>query len=128
MNISIVRAATCEGPTRAPRLTAAARASPLPWRIVNRCTDITVEMIDASVMVVASSRNKPLRGMAGADIARGAATGGAGVISGGELEESNVDLATEFAQMIVTQQAYSANSKVITTADQMTQSLLQITG
>jgi len=55
-------------------------------------------------------------------------TGGAGVISGGELEESNVDLATEFAQMIVTQQAYSANSKVITTADQMTQALLQITG
>jgi flagellar hook protein FlgE len=55
-------------------------------------------------------------------------SGGAGTISGGELEESNVDLATEFAQMIVTQQAYSANSKVITTADQMIQSLLQITG
>ena len=53
-------------------------------------------------------------------------TGGAGTISGGELEASNVDLATEFAQMIVTQQAYSANSKVITTADQMTQALLQI--
>jgi flagellar hook protein FlgE len=59
---------------------------------------------------------------------RQSGTGGAGTISGGELEASNVDLATEFAQMIVTQQAYSANSKVITTADQMTQALLQITG
>lgn len=59
---------------------------------------------------------------------RESGTGGAGTISGGELEASNVDLATEFAQMIVTQQAYSANSKVITTADQMTQDLLQITG
>ena len=55
-------------------------------------------------------------------------TGGAGTISGGELEASNVDLATEFAKMIVTQQAYAANSKVITTANQMTQALLQITG
>lgn len=54
-------------------------------------------------------------------------TGGAGRISSGTLEASNVDLATEFANMIVTQQAYSANSKVITTADQMTQALLQIT-
>ncbi len=55
-------------------------------------------------------------------------TGGAGSISSGTLEASNVDLATEFAKMIVTQQAYAANSKVITTADNMTQALLQITG
>ena len=53
-------------------------------------------------------------------------SGGAGTISSGTLEASNVDLATEFAQMIVTQQAYAANSKVITTANQMTQDLLQI--
>ncbi|MBU6475828.1 MAG: flagellar hook-basal body complex protein [Alphaproteobacteria bacterium] len=53
-------------------------------------------------------------------------TGGAGTISSDTLEASNVDLATEFANMIVTQQAYAANSKVITTADQMTQALLQI--
>jgi flagellar hook protein FlgE len=59
---------------------------------------------------------------------RPSGSGGAGTISGGELEASNVDLATEFAKMIVTQQAYAANSKVITTANQMTQALLQIQG
>lgn len=40
------------------------------------------------------------------------------------LEGSNVDMATEFVNMIVTQRAYSANSKTITTTDQMTQEVL----
>jgi flagellar hook protein FlgE len=40
------------------------------------------------------------------------------------LELSNVDMATEFVNMITTQRAYSANSKTITTADQMTQEVL----
>lgn len=40
------------------------------------------------------------------------------------LEMSNVDLATEFVKMITTQRAYSANSKTITTTDQMTQEVL----
>lgn len=57
---------------------------------------------------------------------REAGVGSAGVIQGGALEESNVDLADEFSKMIVTQRAYSANTKVITTADQMTQDLLQL--
>lgn len=51
---------------------------------------------------------------------------GAGVVEGGALEQSNVDLADEFSKMIVTQRAYSANTKVITTADQMTAELLQL--
>lgn len=42
------------------------------------------------------------------------------------LEMSNVDLATEFVNMIVTQRAYSANSKTITTADEMTQEVLNL--
>lgn len=53
-------------------------------------------------------------------------TGGAGLVNGGALEGSNVDLADEFSKMIITQRAYSANTKVITTADQMTAELLQI--
>lgn len=53
-------------------------------------------------------------------------TGGAGLVNGGALEGSNVDLAEEFSKMIITQRAYSANTKVITTADQMTAELLQI--
>ncbi|MCM0081065.1 flagellar hook basal-body protein [Geomonas sp. Red32] len=42
------------------------------------------------------------------------------------LEQSNVDMANEFVNMIVTQRAYSANSKTITTTDQMTQEVLQL--
>jgi flagellar hook protein FlgE len=46
-------------------------------------------------------------------------TGGTGTLVVGAVEGSNVDIATEFTQMIVAQQAYSANSKMITTANQM---------
>lgn len=57
---------------------------------------------------------------------REAGKGSAGKIASGALEGSNVDLADEFSKMIVTQRAYSANTKVISTADQMTQELLQL--
>ena len=53
-------------------------------------------------------------------------SGGAGSISPSTLESSTVDLSTEFTNLIVTQRAYSASSKVITTADQMLQDLLGI--
>ncbi len=57
----------------------------------------------------------------------GAALAGAsGQIVGQSLESSNADIATEFTKLIVTQQAYSANTKVITTANQMSQDLLNI--
>jgi flagellar hook protein FlgE len=57
----------------------------------------------------------------------GAALGGAsGQIVGQSLESSNTDIATEFTKLIVTQQAYSANTKVITTANQMSQDLLNV--
>jgi flagellar hook protein FlgE len=42
------------------------------------------------------------------------------------LEQSNVDMASEFVNMITTQRAYSANSKTITTTDQMTQDVLAL--
>jgi flagellar hook protein FlgE len=57
---------------------------------------------------------------------REAGQGGAGSVASGSLEASNVDLADEFSKMIVTQRAYSANTKVISTADQMMQELLQL--
>ncbi len=44
-------------------------------------------------------------------------TGGRGTISGGVLEGSNVDLGTEFSNMIVTQRGFQANARTITTAD-----------
>jgi len=55
-----------------------------------------------------------------------AGTGGSGQIDNNELEASTVDLSSEFTDLITTQQAYTAASKVITTADQMSQVLLQI--
>jgi flagellar hook protein FlgE len=49
-----------------------------------------------------------------------------GSIEGSSLESSNVDIATQFSQLIVAQQAYSANARIMSTADQMIQSLLQV--
>jgi len=53
-------------------------------------------------------------------------TGGAGSISPSSLETSTVDLSAEFTGLITTQRAYSASSKIITTADQMMEELLNI--
>ena len=44
---------------------------------------------------------------------------GAGTLVVGSTEDSNVDIATEFTKLITAQEAYSANAKVITTADQL---------
>ena len=55
-----------------------------------------------------------------------ALTGASGKIVGQSLEASNTDIATEFTKLIVTQQAYSANTKIITTANQMSQDLLNV--
>jgi flagellar hook protein FlgE len=47
-------------------------------------------------------------------------------LTGGSVEASNTDISDEFSKMIVTQQAYSANTKVITTAQQMLQDVINI--
>ncbi|UEM04255.1 flagellar hook protein FlgE [Skermanella rosea] len=57
---------------------------------------------------------------------REAGSAGAGKIATSSLEASNVDLADEFSRMIVTQRAYSAGTKIISTADQMLTELLQL--
>lgn len=51
---------------------------------------------------------------------------GAGNVVASALESSNVDLAEEFTNMIVTQRAYSANTKTITTTDEMLSELIRI--
>jgi len=53
-------------------------------------------------------------------------TGSRGTIQGGALESSNVDIATEFTNLIVYQRSYEANSRVISTLDQLTQDLLNL--
>jgi flagellar hook protein FlgE len=49
-----------------------------------------------------------------------------GSIITSSLENSNVDLATEFVNMIITQKGFEANGKVITTADQIVQTAIQM--
>ncbi len=53
-----------------------------------------------------------------------AGTGGRGTVVGSSVEQSNVDIATEFAKLIVAQQAYSANAKSITTFNQVSQATI----
>ncbi len=53
-------------------------------------------------------------------------SGGAGTIAPETLEASNIDLGTEFTKLITTQRAFSASTKIITTADQMLTELNQV--
>ncbi|MBE9607645.1 flagellar hook protein FlgE [Acetobacteraceae bacterium H6797] len=54
------------------------------------------------------------------------ASNGAGRLVVGSLESSNVDIATEFSKLIVAQRAYTANTKVVTAADEMLQDVLNM--
>lgn len=62
----------------------------------------------------------------GAAVALAAGTGGAGVIAPSTIETSTVDIADEFTRMIITQRAFSASTRVITTADEMLDELVRI--
>src|SRR5258708_3765411 len=53
-------------------------------------------------------------------------TGGRGTLSGGALELSNVDIATEFANLIVAQRGFEADAKAVTTFDQITQDTIAL--
>jgi flagellar hook protein FlgE len=72
---------------------------------------------DTSYRVGDNSGN-PLVGVAG--------TGGRGTLSAGALEMSNVDLSEEFTGLIIAQRGFQANSKVITTSDQILQDLVNM--
>ncbi len=62
----------------------------------------------------------------GAPILEKPGNGGMGTITPYGLEQSNVDLGTEFVKLIVSQRGYEANSKTILTTDQMLSSLMQV--
>jgi flagellar hook protein FlgE len=64
----------------------------------------------------------------GAAVVGQAGSGGNGTITGGSVETSNVDLSTEFSKMIVAQQGYEANAKVLTTLNQISQATIQMMG
>ena len=62
----------------------------------------------------------------GGPLAETASTNGAGDLVTQSIESSNVDIATEFSKLIVAQRAYSANTKMVTTADDMLQQTIDM--
>jgi flagellar hook protein FlgE len=72
---------------------------------------------DSAYVISANSGNAQV-GTAGA--------GGRGSIAAGSLEMSNVDLSQEFTNLIIAQRGFQANSKVITTSDDLLQTLLNL--
>jgi len=77
-----------------------------------------LQKFHGSTFVPYTSSGEPSIGTAG--------TGGRGSVTGGSLEQSNVDMAQEFISLIVAQRAYQANSRVITTTDELYQDSLNI--
>lgn len=53
-------------------------------------------------------------------------TSGVGVVQSGAVESSNVDLATQLVQLIVSQRNYQANAKTIDTENQITQTMINM--
>ena len=77
-----------------------------------------LEKAGENTYVLSNNSGNPLIGPSG--------TEGKGKILSGTLEMSNVDLAEQFVDMIITQRGFQANSRTITTSDQMLQELLTL--
>jgi flagellar hook protein FlgE len=77
-----------------------------------------LEKAGDNTYVVSNNSGQPNIGAAG--------TAGKGKVIAGTLEMSNVDLAEQFVDMIVTERGFQANSRTIQTSDQMLQELLQL--
>jgi flagellar hook protein FlgE len=79
-----------------------------------------------NTLVVAGNNNFTLSAMTDDPSVGTAGTGGRGAIVGGALEASNVDLATQFTNLITFQRSYEANAHVVTTADQLSQDTINL--
>jgi flagellar hook protein FlgE len=77
-------------------------------------------------LVNTSNNNYQPTAASGSAVIGIAGTGGRGTIIGGSVEQSNVDIASEFAKLIQAQQAYSANAKSVTTFNQLSQATLSM--
>ena len=77
-----------------------------------------LERVGGSLWATTANSGTPIVGTAN--------TVGFGATVGGELEMSNVDLATEMTKMITAERGYQANSRVITTADEMLETLVSM--
>lgn len=77
-----------------------------------------LEQVGGNNYAVSNNSGQPIIGDPGEN--------GAGQMQAGALEMSNVDLSTEFTEMIIASRAYQANSRSITTSDEMLQELLNL--
>jgi flagellar hook protein FlgE len=62
----------------------------------------------------------------GAPVLAGPEAGGRGLVQAGTLEQSNVDVSTEFTNLIIAQRAFEVNAKAVTTSDEVVQDLANI--
>lgn len=77
-----------------------------------------LEKIGGNLLLESTDSGQPTIGAPG--------EGGRASVAAGALEQSNVDLANEFVRMIAAQRGFQANSKTISTADQMLSDLMQL--
>jgi flagellar hook protein FlgE len=87
-------------------------------QLASFANDYSLNRVGGSLYAQTAASGQPVNGVAG--------SGGLGTVIGNSLELSNVDLASEFVTMVQTQRAYEANSKIITTSDQMMQTVVNI--
>ncbi len=81
--------------------------------LVSFAGEASLERLDGGAFAVTPESGPPIRG---AD----------GVILGKTLESSNTDIADEFSKLIITQQAYSANTRIITASDELLQETINM--
>ncbi len=82
--------------------------------IANFSADNALKRLDGGAFAQTLESGNPIVGV------------GSSTVLGGALENSNTDIAEEFTKMIITQQAYTANTRVVTTAQQMLQDVINI--
>jgi flagellar hook protein FlgE len=81
---------------------------------------------NAESLSAVGNNNYELSASTAAPVIGNPGTGGRGTITGGSLESSTVDIATEFTNLIIYQRSYQANAKVVTTEDQLSQETINI--
>jgi flagellar hook protein FlgE len=77
-----------------------------------------LQKYNGSTLIASGNAGEPSIGTAG--------SGGRGMVAGGSLEMSNVDMAEEFINLIIAQRAFQANARVITTSDELYQEAIHL--
>jgi flagellar hook protein FlgE len=88
---------------------------------------VALTLFDNPAGLIKAGDGRLLEGTAsGPPTTNAASTNGTGTLAAGALEMSNVDLSQEFTNMMIAQRGFQANSKVITTSDEMLQELVNL--